>query len=230
MKRPGCTLLPASFRADADACESDDAESRPMTASGIQSSSCATEIPVRSSISASTCCGALRSFTRPCAACRPFFASFPRPCRTHSYGLPSDQIPSNSPTSPANHCSIMAGSDEKSATGGGRRKCAMAAWSTAQSWRVGTGARHRAQIRRVFWSFFGGPPGKPEILHHPHLKPPETAIQPEQFTFWDPDSFPKLASSSADCAAFENQKLPFSQKTRIGKPESKARTSTAILT
>ena len=24
--------------------------------------------------------------------------------------------------------------------------------------------------------FFGGPPGKPEILHHPHLKPPETAV------------------------------------------------------
>ena len=152
LKRPGCTLLPASFRADADACESDDAESRPMTASGIQSSSCATEIPVRSSISASTCCGALRSFTRPCAACRPFFASFPRPCRTHSYGLPSDQIPSNSPTSPANHCSIMAGSDEKSATGGeGDESVPMAAWSTAVSWRVGTGARHRAQIRRVFW-------------------------------------------------------------------------------
>ena len=24
--------------------------------------------------------------------------------------------------------------------------------------------------------FFGGPPGKPKILHHPHLKPPETVV------------------------------------------------------
>ena len=36
--------------------------------------------------------------------------------------------------------------------------------------------------------FFGGPPGKPEILHHPHLKPPETVVSQECFTFSDPES------------------------------------------
>ena len=36
--------------------------------------------------------------------------------------------------------------------------------------------------------FFGGPPGKPEILHHPHLKPPETAVSQKCFTFSDPES------------------------------------------
>ena len=43
--------------------------------------------------------------------------------------------------------------------------------------------------------FFGGPPGKPEILHHPHLKPPETAVSQKCFTFSDPESVrpPNLA-------------------------------------
>ena len=68
--------------------------------------------------------------------------------------------------------------------------------------------------------FFGGPAGKPEILHHPHLKPPETAVSQKCFTFSDPES---ASACLAPETAHPQSRLKPPQHTHTRGPDSSRR-------